>query len=140
MSEPSRVDKAMRRLAESQTERNRFAVYSALLSSRLVVPLVPGTLQPGDGPFQGVPTPSQLATDNARDGAHVVFTDDFGLPRWREGGGPRARLDGVLLFPLLAELGCKALLINPKGRVGGMLYGHEVSSIAEAALRRMPPS
>ena len=128
----SHIERTMRRLAQDRTQRNRFAVYGALLSAELIVPVT--SREAADG---SLPRFGDLATDDSMDGqaAHVVFTDDTGLPRWRQGGGPRARVAGRLLFPLLAAGGCQALLINPKGRVGGMLYGHEVASIAEAATR-----
>ncbi len=131
-SQPSHIERTMRRLSKDPSQRNRFAVYGALLSAQLVVPLKENATQRDSLPVFG-----DLAIDESMDGqgAQVVFTDDTQLPRWRQGGGPRARVAGKLLFPLLAAGGCRALLINPKGHVGGMLYGHEVQSIAEAALR-----
>ncbi len=130
------LDTKMRRLASEPTERNRFAVYTALLNAELVVPLTPeAKIEAGY-----LPMAHDLAcetSDETGEGrVFVVFGDDFGLVRWRVNGGRRARIKGALLFPILADAGCVMLRINPKSGVGGMLYGHEVQTIAEAALRR----
>ncbi|MCO4763552.1 MAG: SseB family protein [Myxococcales bacterium] len=131
MATAAHLEQLMRTLATDATQSNRFALYRALMAAELVVPLLPGNPErPG-----GLPLADDLAQEEGSTAAaplFAVFTDDVGLSRWRDGGGPRARVYGYLLFPLLAEAKCAALKINPKGHVGGLLYGHEVETIAGA--------
>ena len=133
----SPVRRMMRRLAHEPTERNRFALYTALLNARLLVPLLPGHEAIDELPTtESLARGPDVAQASSGQPTFVVFCDDVDLVRWRPGGGPRTHVLGTLLFPLLAESGCTSLHINPKSRVGGMLYGHEVTTIAEAATRR----
>ncbi len=136
----SRLERTMRALAKQTTQRNRFAVYSALLSARLVVPLVDGAEVPAGHLPKVTDLATNLPSEAGEEGVFVVFGEDTDLVRWRDGGGPRTRIAGTLLFPLLAEAGCVGLKINPASKVGGALYGHEVESIAEAAMRRAAQS
>jgi len=125
------IIKLMRTLSLKRDWDARRALYSALLSSTMLVPIDPELLAQED-----VAEPIEVD----RLGKFPViaaFTDIDHLRLWRPRGAPyRAMAVGELVTLAVARR-VGSLLINPKGVVGGELYINELESMHDAYKRRL---
>ncbi len=117
---------AMTQLSKARDTASRNRVYMALCRALLVLP-VAGDAAPEDAaPFE------PRAMDELGGAAiAAIFTDWDTFDRYAPRGLPAVLRQGFDVFPVLHAARVGSVLINPRGRVGGELYAHEVASIAE---------
>ena len=119
-----RVQKAIRELAGSRSQRARNRLYSELLSADLLVPLDASGELMVFGDLEGWPV-------------YGCFIDAESLLAWDPRGLSYRTVPGTRLFPALMQTRVGSLLINPSGRLGGELYRNELEALAEAARARL---
>lgn len=118
---------AMTHLSKARSMPARFGLYSTLVRAELLLMVESGgpKWQPG-APLRPV-TVEQLSERPV----FVVFTDWATAKRY-DARGPRCtQVGGAALFPALKALRPALLRINPRGQIGGELYGHEVDTISD---------
>jgi hypothetical protein len=120
----------MRLLSEKRDWDTRRALYTALLSATMLVPVDPEA----DG--------ADEALEVDRLGKFPViaaFTDITSLRLWQPRGASYRNLAVSDLVPRAVARRVGSLLINPKGMVGGELYLNELESLDGALKRRASP-
>ncbi|MCA9690648.1 MAG: SseB family protein [Myxococcales bacterium] len=117
--------RSMKLAARDRDMSTRTRLYRALAAAEFLVPVE----REGDDAPKVVET---LA------GAPVFacFSDHRSLRRWEPRPCAYVHLEAAELFAATLELQLAALLINPRGDVGGQLYRHEVEML-DAAIRRL---
>lgn len=126
---PSLVD-AMRELARQRDDKHRHAMYEGMLNATFLVPIDPR----GD-PDADIDELLYLEQEGGGRVVLPVFSDWRHLRWWEPRGWDFIPLHGSDLFPAAAAREVASVRINPKGRVGGELYAHEVDTLVTAIRR-----
>ncbi len=124
-AEPTRnveLVRAMRRLAQRRDSESRVQLYQALARATYLLPLA-SSLEEDD--------PHVFETMRGRP-VLGVFTDWNALRMWKPRGWPYVLRTAEEVFGAAVEHRVGALMINPRGNVGGELYLHEVEMIDRA--------
>lgn len=121
------IIKLMRTLSVKRDWDARRALYSALLSSTMLVPIDPDVAS-HDEPIEV----DRLGTFPVI----AAFTDIDSLRLWQPRGAPYRAMPLTDLIPRAVARRVGSLLINPRGVVGGELYINELESMNDALKRR----
>ena len=122
--------KRMRTLSLKRDWDARRALYSALLSSTMLVPIDPDVVT-HDEPIE--------VDRLGKFPVIAAFTDIDSLRLWQPRGAPYRAMAVSELVPAAVTRRVGSLLINPRGIVGGELYINELESMDGALKRRASP-